>query len=215
MTQTIEPPATAAATPRPARWIAAWRAAAWVLVVGWTAVTLLVVFGGEVQANKHDLRSDVHRGQVAVVHVEGRIPTRGPVEAHWRTSPVTAYRATMDVNRLRNLGVPVERREPRHDDVSIMDRHVEGGAYAILGLVGLLIWTIVLLALSPWVRRGTAFGWFWPIWMLAPVGPLLYLVLGGPLARGTPPPPDRRRLLTGGWSFVLCVVIVSLLRTDA
>ncbi len=56
---------------------------------------------------------------------------------------------------------------------------------------------------EPW--RATRWGWAW-VWLLTgPLGSVAYLLLGGPLGVGRPRPGQRR--LTGGWAFLLALVL--------
>lgn len=75
-----------------------------------------------------------------------------------------------------------------------------------LGLValGLLLgWLCVLVAgPAPW--RATRWAWFWL--GFPPFGLLAHLLLSGPTP-GLPAPRDPERRLTGGWAFLVYVVV--------
>ncbi len=57
--------------------------------------------------------------------------------------------------------------------------------------------------------RATRWAWFWLI--LSPPGVLAYLAFSGPMWP-LRPPRDRARRLTGGWAFVVSIVISSIIR---
>ena len=189
-----------------------WRVLAWLLVVGWVLVLAVVVLAGEQQATRYDLREDVRAGRAHQVSAEFYSPgRRGPVTVHWRTSPISGYHARIGAQQLRALDVEVVRHErPAGVHARLLGREVRGGAWLLGGGLGLLLATFALLGTSPRLWRATYWGWFWPILLLPPLGPLAYLVLGGATG-AVGPPREQARRLTGGWSFLLCVVVGSAL----
>ncbi|KAA1420160.1 hypothetical protein F0U44_06940 [Nocardioides humilatus] len=80
---------------------------------------------------------------------------------------------------------------------------------------GLLNWVLTLVVLvsgaQPW--RATRWAWFWLIgagWMI--VAPL-YLLIGGPTGLARPVAPSNR--LTGGWAFLISLLVGSVAQTIA
>ena len=65
-------------------------------------------------------------------------------------------------------------------------------------------WLLVIGGPQPW--RATRWAWVWLVSIGAPVGMLGYLLLGGPL--GFWRPADLNRRLTGGWAFLLAMVLL-------
>lgn len=56
---------------------------------------------------------------------------------------------------------------------------------------------------APW--RATSWAWIWLILGGGPLGSIAYLLLGGPL--GLWRPRDVNRRLTGGWAFLIALVL--------
>lgn len=73
----------------------------------------------------------------------------------------------------------------------------------VLGTLGLLS-----RARDPW--RATTWAWFWLVVMLPGFGAVAYLVAGGPTGLVRRPEAGSRPL-TGGWSFLLALVLVNAL----
>lgn len=65
--------------------------------------------------------------------------------------------------------------------------------------------SMVMLALSHTTWRATRWAWFW-LCLMPPVGPVGYLVLGGPTGIGGKPSDGAKRL-TGGWAFLIMVLV--------
>lgn len=76
------------------------------------------------------------------------------------------------------------------------------GATLLAGWLGLLFFLVN--GPVPW--RATRWAWFWLI--LSPLGQLAYLLLSGPTP-GWPRPRRPERPLTGGWGFLLGVLLSS------
>jgi hypothetical protein len=79
------------------------------------------------------------------------------------------------------------------------------GWVALLGLAAWFgSWLLIIGGPQPW--RATRWAWAWLASIGAPVGLLAFLLLGGPLGVGRPRNPARR--LTGGWAFLLALVVL-------
>jgi hypothetical protein len=80
---------------------------------------------------------------------------------------------------------------------------------ALAGWLALVAGAATLLLIVGGPRPWRATRWAW-VWLGLPLGPLVllvYLLLGGPLGLWRPAEGSRR--LTGGWAFLLAVVIPS------
>lgn len=103
----------------------------------------------------------------------------------------------------------------RIEDASLGDLSGEAVGWRLpdwLGLVGvgLAISTLCLIVLGPEPWRATRWAWFWLLGLGAPVVMVVYLLLAGPTS-AVPPPRDTSRRLTGGWAFLISVVVGSAL----
>lgn len=200
-----------------------WR---WVLLLGWLAVLVAALATGTREAGWHDLRDAVASGDVTSVSTtRGLGPhTRGstPVEVTWRQG-IVRYRTEMrEVRPLRRTtpprvvadvdaallalqpGLTVTHHEWVTSSAAVLGWRVSGW-FAWLG-VALFLFTLVLLMTQPEPWRATRWAWFWLIWS-AP-GLAAYLLLSGPTGI-LPPPRHPERRLTGGWAFLLALVVSS------
>ncbi len=75
--------------------------------------------------------------------------------------------------------------------------------WAVFGLV-LVAFAVLALGPVPW--RATRWAWFWLMW--TPIASVGFLLLGGPTP-GIPASAGRRRL-TGGWAFLLSLLLAPL-----
>ncbi|MCF6377937.1 hypothetical protein L2K70_09995 [Nocardioides KLBMP 9356] len=75
-------------------------------------------------------------------------------------------------------------------------------------VLGLATWfgTVLLAGAGPQPWRATSWAWIWLILFGGPLGSLAFLLLGGPL--GLWRPKDLGRRLTGGWAFLIGVVLL-------
>ena len=80
--------------------------------------------------------------------------------------------------------------------------HVDGW----VAWAGLILWlgTLGRLAYGGPPRRATRWAWFWLL-LLVPVGPVAYLLAGGPATGSVHS--DTSRRLTGGWAFLILLVV--------
>ena len=212
-----------------------WDGFRWVLLTCWLLVVVTTVVTGERDSSWQQVRDAVAAGEVRSVRVVGELPAdaRGfsSVGVHWRqgligyTTGVVQVRgqhrpgagAAVDgdpvlreppSSRLSALqpGLEVTRTQQRSGGSQMLGWHVPSS----LGFLGLLLFCagLVLLAVGPEPWRATRWGWFWL--QVTPVGSIVFLVLSGPTA-GLPGPRDTRRRLTGGWAFLLSVLLGSAL----
>jgi hypothetical protein len=63
----------------------------------------------------------------------------------------------------------------------------------------------VLLVVGPQPWRATRWAWFWLLWTAPPLGILAFLLLGGSTRLWPPARAEAR--LTGGWAFLLTILL--------
>lgn len=204
-----------------------WRLPAVFLALVWLVVALTVVLAGEKRSDLDQLVASVGEGDVTRVEVVGlpRRPGwrgRTQVRLRWQGSVLTRFvEVPVDTRRRSEadvVGDPVEYLEavayPRDLDITYSDPrsgpYLEWRAWrgpGWTGLVGFLAWfaTLVLLRHGPEPRRATRWAWGWFVLLGGPLGALAYLLLGGPL--GVRRPTQVRGRLTGGWAFLLALVL--------
>lgn len=212
-------------------------------VVAWVLLGTVVVLTGafflvtEESSAYRDLRSAVSDGDVDEVTVYGSTaPFRGrlQVEVRWETGPFGAINHVATVTEQHPLRDPLERGrivvedvgadltvlEPglvvvRHDHVpnrsttQAYGRPVSFWFMAVCVVV--MLWTLLLLITGdpPW--RATRWAWFWVMGIVPPVGIVLFLLLGGRTGRWPPERPEQK--LTGGWAFLVALVVNSVVQT--
>ena len=181
------------------------------------------------------LRGELASGNVTTVWVGGGLPARATGTAQvqvrwhdgllWRTTQVLEVRGThtpqgagrgdgASVVVRGDVGARLAHLQPRLN--VIHESYPSGMSGTVLGwevpgwtvLGTLLVWmaSAALLAFHPrpwW--RATRWAWFWLI-MLMPVGTLAFLVLAGPTPL-VPGPRNPVRRLTGGWAFLLTLIL--------
>lgn len=200
------------------------------LASGWVAL-LVFTFGiGARPSSLADLEDAVRTGEVDEVRVSGGLSEGAhgfaTVQLSWQRGlghyraevfearPVSAapsrdLRAVTDVEtRLVGLqpGLTIRNEDysPPGTSAELWGRPVYDGAALALG--GLWVSTLLLMIALPQPWRVTRWGWFWLMWGLAPLGSIAYLVLSGP-APFLRPPLDPARRLTGGWAFLLSIML--------
>ena len=202
---------------------------AWVLVAGCLLLLGTIVVAGERTTSYDDLSSAVAAGRVDEVHVVGGIHEGGSsafVEVHWRSGPIG--RVTEVVETTSRGAVADTALDAPVIDGLVDDRLTEldpslritrGGdlhGYSELkswripswtGLVGVAVGlcVLVLLVLGPQPWRATRWAWFWLLGLAPPLGLLAFLLLGGATRLWPPARPEVR--LTGGWAFLLAIVV--------
>ncbi|MGY1854753.1 hypothetical protein [Modestobacter sp. SYSU DS0290] len=219
------PAPTAPARPR-ARLRDPWTALRVVLAIGWLGLALVVVLTGQRQASLDDLHRAIADGEVAEVQVTAGLEpgTTGTAvrTAVWRSGLLAHHTEVWEVSpgqqapdgtrpTVRDLADDVRSVHPELRVVPLAERwswsEVFGwrvsswiGPVFLLGAVAVGL----LLVGGPEPARATRWAWFWLAWN--PVGPLAFLVLSGPFP-GLPAPRPGRRRLTGGWAFLLSLLL--------
>jgi hypothetical protein len=213
------------------------RALAWALVLGWFATSVVGVATSERSASFGDLESDLRTGAVDQVVVTGALPPDAVgsalVEVRWRDGWLLRTAEVRQVTRRQGSpdrtldGDPVVRGDVAAHLAAIDPavRVETGGQRQSAGLTagafgwtvsGWLAWpyvvlvglTLRVLAVAPEPWRATRWGWGWPVVLLAPLGSVAFLLLGGP-TRAVRRPEGHRARLTGGWSFLAAVLVAS------
>ncbi len=197
------------------------------LVVLWLGIALATVLTGQRAASLADLRTAVDSGRVDEVRVsQGLEPgTVGSAvqSAVWRAGPVT--RRTEVWVASPGVAVPQDTR-PRISGDLADELRVTAPGLRVVPLVEPFSWSevagwrvptwvgalllvdglavLLLLGGGPPPARATRWAWFWLSW--PPVGNLAFPLLSGPFP-GLPAPRPGGRRLTGGWVFLLCLVL--------
>jgi hypothetical protein len=207
----------------------------WVLLACWLFILLSAPILGERSAPLRQLESGLATDQVHTVAVTQGLATDstgyGTQELHWRqgwhryhaevvmVSPGGDYAQAQEegvaIRRGFDIAGELLRHNPQVDITRVTRRHSGGevygwqvplqlGVFALAAAVG----TLALLIAGPQPWRATRWAWFWL--MTSPVGTLLFFILAGPTPPLRPPRVPGRRL-TGGWGFLLSVLLTSLL----
>ena len=214
------------------------RLVAWVLVGAWTAVLLAMVFGSARPAGLADLEARIATGDVSAVTVEGGLDEgdRGFATAklRWRDGPFGYVTTVVEASPGENvpsatrdeasavvrtdLGERLTADQPdlEIDHAGELTSSTELLGHEVPGWVAataLVAWitTTGLLALLERPRRATRWGWFWLTLLAVPVGPLVFLLAGGPTSRTPAADHERARRLTGGWAFLLALLVGTVL----
>lgn len=212
------------------------RIAGWVLVGAWTALLVAVLLTGHKVSDLDRLERLVAAGEVTEVEVVGGVGGStswegfGGVEVRWRdgwvvhTADVTEASDERQASHARRQGdadrtvvvgsvedhlstldpdVRFTRGEPRNPYSEMAGLQAPG--WVGLAYVVLLGATLVLNGgPRPW--RATRWAWAWLVLLLPPFGIAAYLLLGGPTGLFRPRDP-RRVWLTGGWAFLLALLL--------
>jgi hypothetical protein len=194
------------------------------LALGWLVLALTTVVVGQRPASLEDLRAAVAAGDLAEVRVsEGLAPgtTGSAVQAAvWRdglllhrTEGQQVTPGTVPSGSLRVLDTDLAE-ELRAEGVRVLplaqrSASSEVAGWQVPGQVGLLLFaewlvTLFLLVGGPVPERATRWSWFWL--NSNPFGLLAFLLLSGPFP-GVPGPRPGARRLTGGWAFLLSLVL--------
>lgn len=207
-----------------------WRLTGLLLGMMALVTAALLVTTGMRPATYGDLLADVASGKVDEVRVIGPdAPMEGDrVELRWsvwggvldqyavvRVGDDRGYNAwdervfvtsvdPRDTLRSINSGINITSGSSRGDSsFSFM----EWQAPEAVALLAMVTWLAVLLLVvggpEPW--RATRWAWGWFAVLAGPFGGVAYLLLGGPLGVARPRAAHRR--LTGGWAFLISLVV--------
>jgi hypothetical protein len=209
----------------------AWVFIAWTLVAGCLVLLATMLVAGGRDTPYSDLRAAVADGRVDEIRVAGGLDReygyRGfaLAEVHWREGLVPRVSTVYEVSageRVDGAGSDVTRVRGRVDErLSALDPDLKtsrsgGLAPAVtqgwylpgwttpVG-VALLLGTLALIIAGPQPRRATRWAWFWLLWLAPPLGALVFLLLGG--STGSLSPKKGEKRLTGGWAFLLSIVV--------
>lgn len=203
-----------------------------VLALAWLVVALSMVTLGEREASWSELRRLVAAGEVDAVRVTGELPgsARGysVVELGWRDGLLGHRAEAVQVSGREKApavnGLPVLRSAPTTQlraldpDLEVTQRAFRPGGGELLGwrvpnalglttlVLGVLWLGLLVGGPQPW--RATRWAWFWLAF--PPVGVLAHLLLSGPTP-GLPTPGEPHRRLTGGWAFLIYLVLAGAL----
>lgn len=200
----------------------------WLLAVGLLLLTAGVVFCGERPGNLASLEAGVATGRITRVEVT---PGMGPDETGYSSQQVRwrdgifryhteVTQASPGVHVPRVDGTQVRRSEigsllsQKQPGLEVVRTHWSGTSSEVFGwsipgwlsLLTIVEWICCLGLLTggpqPW--RATRWAWFWFFWN--PIGVAAFLLLSG-RTPSVPRPREGRRLLTGGWAFILAVLL--------
>lgn len=207
------------------------------LVLGLASIVLMaaVVVVGERESSLRDLEEAVASGGVREVRLsEGLGPgERGyaSVWATWRTGLVTRGAWVVEARPLRADradadGPPADGRvrgdlrshlsaldpDVRFEPTQNAEPRATVAGWGVPGPLAAANLVLYLLTLCgallgrtrPW--RATRAAWTWVVLLLPPIGVPAYLFLAGPTT-GVRPPRTDRMWLTGGWAFLLALVV--------
>jgi hypothetical protein len=204
------------------------------LVLGWLLVVVAAALVGERTSSWGDVQGLVASGQVQQVRVSGGLPEEGTgyglAEIHWRHGPlrytaqVVQVRGRVPQGATSGLGAPIVRTSPADRLAALQpglhvmrDQRLSSGGpvlgWQVPSLVAIAAFLLVMVGLGvlvsgpePW--RATRWAWFWLL-LTPPVISVVFLVLSGPTV-GVPHPRSPHRRLTGGWGFLLFVLLGGL-----
>lgn len=207
-----------------------WRLTGLAFALAWLVVAATLGLAGEKRSDLPTLEASIADGSVTHVEIVGfrdyanwQGSTRATlrwhgalvsrfveVEVDTRPGPTTSTSVDRIVGdpadhlRADVPGLEISWSEPRSG--TVLEWHDwRGPGWA--GLLGFGAWfgTILLAGNGPEPWRATKWAWIWVTLSGGPIGCLAYLLLGGPL--GLWRPRDLSRRLTGGWAFLLSLVL--------
>lgn len=212
------------------------RIAGWVLVGAWTALLVSALLTGHKVSDLDRLEGLLAAGEVTEVEVVGGVGGStswdgfGVAQVRWRegwvarTADVTEASDDRQAARARReggadravlVGSVEDHLSALAPDVRIIRGGVRSSSFEMAGwqaptwvgttYVALLGATLVLNGgPRPW--RATRWAWAWLVLLVPPFGIAAYLLLGGPTGLFRPRDP-RRVWLTGGWAFLLALLL--------
>lgn len=213
---------------------------AYVVLVGLTAVVVTTFLVGTRDSTLAHLKDGVRSGRVTEVTVSGGLEpgSRGSETAHltWRDRFGGHATNVLETSRHHRTGfrgdetTAVVHRpvvgllRSLRPDVRIRDgdRRIMAYRWSVLGWHGpatvayafLVLWvlSIGVVAVTASPRRATPWAWAWIVLGLPVVGGFAFLMLSGVTRRRVPTPYLRPRL-TGGWAFLLVLVLAPLINS--
>ena len=201
-------------------WSGTPRRLGWLLTLGWIATLAFGALTGSHPSTLGELKGEIRAGQVSEVFVTGGLEPgwtgSSTVELRWHSNGFDHHAEVVETtpgtaDRLARTGpgVHVLQGEPRSSHGLLLDWQVP--VWVAVGAICLWLLTLGLILRGPVPHRATRAAWVWLVVLAAPVGVPAYLVLGGPTGIRRAPRLDaqgrRRRGLTGGWAFVLGLVL--------
>lgn len=200
-----------------------------VLLAVLVALALATVLTGRLESTLADLESDVAAGRVTAIELQVTHPSlpadHGYVIVTWKDGVVPRY---LEVDQVTSLDPPSgyddDQTRVRGPIAEHLDALAPGELNVTIGEapgawgtamgwrmpfwigIGVLLWTFALLGHlvgGPQPRHATKWAWFWLFTSaVGPVAVVVYLVSG---LKREPAPHERR--LTGGWAFLLSILI--------
>jgi len=219
---------------RPVRWLARLLLAGWVVTLVW--LSLVALRPATLADLEADLRAGEVETLEVVGGLAPQSRGYSPVELRWRSGwgrqAATAVEATPGRQAtLARSGTPLDdwgarvpvvepgladRLAALDADVRVVEVDRPSSHGTLFGWqtpmesfwVLLVLWltTFTVLAWHEHPQRATRAAWAWLVLLGAPLGPVAYLVLGGPAGLLRPPAPGSRRL-TGGWALLLALLL--------
>ena len=210
----------------------------WALIGWWFLSAAAVVGVGERASTLSALLAAVDAGQVSEVQVVGALPpgAEGFVtqDVRWRQDGLVRYvevrHASPGYTQDPGAYIPPSEAATSIDVPTVVHQHRPDARVRVsatpsssttstiwgwrvppwLGgfvLAGVLC-SLVLLATGPKPWRATRWAWAWTVLLTAPVGTLAFAILSGP-APLVPAPRSRAWRLSGGWAFIIMLVVGS------
>ena len=235
MTQTVEPPPPLPRTSYDEWRDRRWRLTGLAFAILWLVTAAAVGLAGEKRSDLLSLEAAISEGSVRQVEIVGLPDEAGwrgrtTVTLRWQGAVLSRY-AEVEVDNRRTpgtswegdriVGDPAEhlralapgvagRGEGLGLTYSELTSHQEWRGWRGPGwtiTLGLAAWfgTFLLVGAGPEPWRATRWAWAWLTILGGPLGCLAFLLLGGPL--GLWRPSDVRRRLTGGWAFLIALVV--------
>ena len=216
------------------------RVTAYVVLLGWAVIVTVTLLVGTRDSTYAELEDGLRSGRVTEVVVSGGLPpgasggeavhltwrdrfgghstfvretSRQHVDGVTHRGEFTAVVHRPVASELRRLQPAVRLRSGGSrvtDSATVLGWHAPVQvAYAYLGL---WVASIGLVAVTAMPRRATSWAWAWFVLLLPVGGPVAFLLLSG-VTRRHVPTPYRRPGLTGGWAFLLVLVLGSVLHS--